>query len=412
MKMLKREHFATLALGLLLLSPSAKAQFHFDECRQFPERCRDYRRDDRNVDRRYNDDERIRLVEYVNQEFRGETILPLRRMLDLDQQYRGYELKRVVVFGSSRAGFGQATLLINGRQEGLSETLAIGGDRNVLEVAPGQEIGRDIKTLELKLNGNIYIDQIVAILVDRDDRPGPGPIFSQRVQRTIMSNFDRFRPLDVLRELSLESRRGDSVESITVRTQFLGRDGRRHGPVRLTGAELFINGRPTGQRQYVDRFNQDLTFFLARGADTIGRELMSVEVVFDDGVFVESVEAIVRNGRVGPGPGPIPGPRVIDSRPMRRVFGDEDVALASILDTRGVRGKLMRVEVEVENRGLRGQIRLCDRNLGTLGCSATERLLDGRNYITLTLAGADLQSSTLAIRGDLIITSVRAFLDR
>lgn len=397
MNMLKANYLLALGLGLSLLGNAAHAQFDFNDRRHDP---RFDRRDDRRGD--WNDDERIRLEEDVNQTFRGENILPLRRILDIDGQYRGYDIKRVVVFGSSAAGHGQATLLINGRQEGQTETLDIFGTRAVFEVRPGTTIGEDLRTLQLQLRGNITIDRVVAVLVDRD-QPGGGGFGIDQVERRIMTSFDQFRSLDVMRELSLDMRRGQTVRTIELDAEVLGGGrGPRYGQS-LVRAELLINGRPTGQAQYIDRFSGKVRFDV-RAMGPASR----IEVQFDGPVYVTTLSADLVRGN---GPGPIPGPRVLEARPMRRVFGDEDVSVASLIGTRAI-GRMMRMEVEVENRGMRGQMRLCDRALGTLGCSNTERLQDGRGTVVLSLAGADINSSTLAIRGDLMITSIRVFLDR
>jgi len=198
-------------------------------------------------------------------------------------------------------------------------------------------------------------------------------------------------------------RRGQAVRTIELDAEVLGGGrGPRHGQS-LVRAELLINGRPSGQAQYIDRFSRKVRFDV-RAIGPASR----IEVLFDGPVYVTTLSAELVRGN---GPGPIPGPRVLDARPMRRVFGDEDVSVASLIGTRAF-GRMMRMEVQVENRGMRGQMRLCDRALGTLGCSNTERLQDGRSTVVLSLAGADINSSTLAIRGDLMITSIRVFLER
>jgi len=103
------------------------------------------------------------LSQPVQQNFRNHSTLAVRSLLNLGRQFRGDKLTKVIMRAESAHGRGQATLLINGRQIGRSQT--VGRWLDTIEFyLPSymQEIGDDINSVKIELQGNIYVDSLKA----------------------------------------------------------------------------------------------------------------------------------------------------------------------------------------------------------------------------------------------------------
>lgn len=94
--------------------------------------------------------------------FQGRSNAELYSRLNL-AMYSGYRIESVTIFGSSDRGFGQATLLAGGYNRG-SVTLPTGYSQQSIYLG-NVILGRDIYSLDLNLNGNIWIERVVVRLV-------------------------------------------------------------------------------------------------------------------------------------------------------------------------------------------------------------------------------------------------------
>src|SRR5258708_5251333 len=68
-----------------------------------------------------NGDYPTRLSVYLGQEFDGDTMLPIRRIVGLGSQYRGRKIDYVMVGLASQGGQGEAQLFTNGSPESYSQ---------------------------------------------------------------------------------------------------------------------------------------------------------------------------------------------------------------------------------------------------------------------------------------------------
>lgn len=105
----------------------------------------------------------MELHEFVGQNFRGQDFLNLDSILGLSQ-YHGMTISKVIVRGTSRAGRGTAELMINGFGQRSAVTLGTGLREYAIRVPGRSRIGYEISSLDLELNGNIFIESVTVEL--------------------------------------------------------------------------------------------------------------------------------------------------------------------------------------------------------------------------------------------------------
>lgn len=105
----------------------------------------------------------IELREFVGQAFYGGDYLNLDQLVGL-HNYPGRSVKRVIIRGSSERGRGTAELLINGFGQRSTVTLGTSLREHSLRVRGMSRIGYEIQSLELDLQGNIFIESVTVEL--------------------------------------------------------------------------------------------------------------------------------------------------------------------------------------------------------------------------------------------------------
>ena len=119
----------------------------------------------------------------VRQYFNNGGDLALRQLLGLGQECRGMRIQKVLLVASSRAGYGQATVLVNDRP--ATQPMGLPAGRTTLVSSDldwrFNDIGNSIQTLRIDLRGSIYVDS-VGVILEMDPwagvggpNPGPGP---------------------------------------------------------------------------------------------------------------------------------------------------------------------------------------------------------------------------------------------
>jgi hypothetical protein len=109
------------------------------------------------------------VLKRVDERFRGMSTINLNRYLELGK-YRGRDVKSVILIAKSQAGFGMATLVVNGREIRGRERVSRDLDDYEFELPRhSNEIGDDIRNLRIKLQGNFYV-KAVGLELDRRDR--------------------------------------------------------------------------------------------------------------------------------------------------------------------------------------------------------------------------------------------------
>lgn len=98
----------------------------------------------------------------VGQNFRGTSYLDLFSRLNL-YSYRGYRIESVTVYGSSARGFGSVEVRASGYSYG-SVTLPTFLDAQTIYLGGNQQIGYNLNSLDLQIQGNIWIERVVVRL--------------------------------------------------------------------------------------------------------------------------------------------------------------------------------------------------------------------------------------------------------
>lgn len=90
--------------------------------------------------------------------------LPVRRLLDLDRHYRGYRIKKVMIKIKPKRSFGHLRLLVNGH---TVDRARIKRDKWItLRTDDDKTLGRDLKSLQLHVRGQVFIKNIKVLLAE------------------------------------------------------------------------------------------------------------------------------------------------------------------------------------------------------------------------------------------------------
>lgn len=361
-------------------------------------------------DRGQQDADKIRVNEEVRQFFSGTQIIHVKQLLNL-AQYRGMTLKKVVLVGETRNGGGTAELLINGQSQGAPTRVGTTIENNPL--LPRQQnltIGRDINTLQIRLNGQFYVEKVIAVL-DESIRPGPGPRPGAELvaRKYISQSFRGFETLQLRQMMDLDRNfRGMKIARVIVRGESI------YGQAQ---ARLMINSRQVGQTQTFARFRTDLSFSLPNSSDTLGMEIQSLQLDLSGDIYVEEIEVHFERmggGFPNPGPGPIPFPSDRLDRVVRlplkgaHSLGLIDVVNASVQDGRR---EVSRVEISVFGANERAALALCVNTARGQVCDTEEDLSFGRQTrITLDVRGRTaLKDLVLLSKGTLTLDRISVF---
>lgn len=108
----------------------------------------------------------------LQQTFGGENIVPLREVLGLDASFKGRKLKQIRILGSSKKGFGTATLVLDDTTRSTARTLNTSMTEIIFDLPQGKQIlGNEIRTVRLELKGNIDLESVAA-KIERQNNSG------------------------------------------------------------------------------------------------------------------------------------------------------------------------------------------------------------------------------------------------
>lgn len=104
----------------------------------------------------------------VNQYFTGSNTLSVLQVLGLDRRFEGRPISQVTVTASASNGRSYAELVVNGRISGEYQTFGAQMQTNSFFLPTYESVlGRDLRSLELMLRGDFYIESIGVTFADR-----------------------------------------------------------------------------------------------------------------------------------------------------------------------------------------------------------------------------------------------------
>jgi hypothetical protein len=108
------------------------------------------------------------VYEPIQQQLRGENILPLRQILNLGPQYRGQSIRAVILDAATAGGRGEATVLVNGRAVSGTQIVGRNMDRYRFQLPEfADELGHEIQQLQILLRGHFFVEG-VGVRLERD----------------------------------------------------------------------------------------------------------------------------------------------------------------------------------------------------------------------------------------------------
>lgn len=307
MKLSTRFHKALMCVqfGLLGLSANAIAQYHNPYNNPYNPPSYGHHQDINQKNHHVQVIERPNatvLMVDVNQELpRGMNTIRLKKMFKL-RNYHGQAIKRVAVIGSSARGHGQVELLVNGYSTEPSKTMGMQQTRAVFQMYENQSVlGQDIRRLQLKTQGKIYIKTIrIALEKNR----------IQTISKPLYKTVYGSETIPLRRELGLTPAQANGhvkLHSVSVS----GQPKMRGGAL----VQLMVNGSPVGYPQRITRLNSQLTFQMPHYSDNVlGQDLRRVQLQVTGNAQITHLSAQIEE-LSGYGSSPAPLPPVIDPIP-------------------------------------------------------------------------------------------------
>ncbi len=151
----------------------------------------------------------------LRQEYRGQNVLPLRQILNLGPEYRGQEIRAVVLRAATAAGRGQAVVTVNGSPVTAAQTVGTNVDTYRFQLPEyANELGREIQQLQLEIRGNFFVEG-VGVRMGRGDGGGfPGRPIRETIQ--INREFRGDQTLYLADYVNLAQYRGMRLERVVL----------------------------------------------------------------------------------------------------------------------------------------------------------------------------------------------------
>ncbi len=118
----------------------------------------------------------------IRQQYRGENVLPLRQILNLGPEYRGQQIRAVILRAATAAGRGQAVVTVNGSPVTGTQIIGTNMDTYRFQLPEwANELGREIQQLQLEIRGNFFVEG-VGVKMGRNDGGFPGRPVRETIQ--------------------------------------------------------------------------------------------------------------------------------------------------------------------------------------------------------------------------------------
>jgi hypothetical protein len=216
------------------------------------------------------------VYERIQQQYRGETVLPLRQILNLGPQYRGQSIRAVILDAATAGGRGEATVLVNGQAVSGTQIVGRNMDRYRFQLPQfADELGHEIQQLQIVLRGHFFVEG-VGVRMERGNGGFPG----RPMRETIHINrefrgAEQIRLADYVNMAQYRGMRLVNVE-LTASTRF----GR--------GDATFCNSLGCDTAQDVDTVIR--TYSFRTGSDTVDRDAQSWAMNLRGNFYVQSIQ--------------------------------------------------------------------------------------------------------------------------
>lgn len=349
---------------------------------------------------RYNQPRDLVLEERIYQDFQGQSKIDVQDLFrHRSNQFKGMRIKSLSMKASSSQGRAQTALQINGfSNRGDFQTVGrynqtiyfpIDSQRNV--------IGKDIRSLEIYLRGQVYVEEVKMVLEQGQAREVFDYNFSDF--------FNGAKTYRVREALGLGSRHnGKSLNSV----HLTGRSPMGDAEVRL-----FINDRQVGRAQRLSSYQQEVSFRVPRQRSTLGQDIRSIQLkVNGRSAHITQIKAEVGSRRNGGGyPGRVPN--FVEKTVQLHLTGHQNYSLQDLIDRHDLgHARVKTVEVMGRSRNGNGQIQVCEKSYyGQQDCQRAQRL--GRAMTRHSFfSGESLEDIEIRSRGQIHLQKIKVTFER
>jgi len=306
-------------------------------------------------------------------------------------------LIKVELFATSSDSYATAQLELNGRALGFAQNVSWRYDQSVVfEIPAGDRvIGRDIQTLKLRLQGNMYVDRVVATLKDDQMGPGPGNGHGQSEWVTSFETQRFFKQLPLKQALRLNRQHeGKELKSLIIKGHPIGQ--------RVISMQLIVAGRQVGMPQYLDRHgSKQVEFILNNREQILIEQGEAIKLVFDGEILVTEIAVELKASREL-------RVRVNARIAGERIFLDQLLNLAP----RDAAKKFEQIIVRGRLGGTNSNLRACAR--GFTNGAACDHTTSRSGSFELVLEKFAMQAADIFLmgRGDVVVEEVILIEDK
>jgi hypothetical protein len=318
-------------------------------------------------------------------------------------QLQGLRIQSVTIVASTQQGQGQAALVLNGQSIENSKVVARQMSSYTYRVDQfANVVGQSLRTIELSMQGQFYVEKVIFNLLQDSGSNGPGP-FPQPgpqvevVRQQLNERIQQEGGLELFRMFNLGTeRQGQSIRRVTV----LARSSRG-----FSQASLMVNNQQAGAMQSIGYDSTRLTFELSQGM-RVGQEIQGLRLYFRGDVQVDEVSIEVEKRGTGGGFPPQQEMR-IEQIVNQRLYDTNGVDLRSLmqLSSRYDERVIDSVELTLRNADTGVNLKLCqvlDRSQ-SVTCAAPTRIYSGAQVVRLSGVNfAKLRETQLASRMGMI----------
>ena len=232
--------------------------------------------------------------ENVQRYFQSDDILDLLQDSYIEMQLQGQQIRDITVIASSEDGSGLATMVLNGQSIESSKLAARPLSPLSFRVDPFANVaGRSLRSAQLFMRGNFYVDKIVFNLLSSNSSSGPGSFPPppgqpqgpqiEVVRMPISQQIQQEGGLDLNRIFNLlMTRQGQVIRRVNIIARGNGQ------------ASLLVNNQAVSFAQGIGYNSSRLSFDL-NPRSSVGREIQALKLYFRGNIIIDEVSIEVES---------------------------------------------------------------------------------------------------------------------